>query len=87
MSEVVKKARPIKCTVVSDKTSQTRVGLVERLALHSQYHKYIRRSTKIMFHDAENKSKEGDVVLVSPCKPMSARKKFNLHEIIESAPE
>jgi small subunit ribosomal protein S17 len=81
----VKKAKPIKCTVTSAANDKTRTALVERLVLHPQYHKYMRRSNKVMFHDAENKSQVGDKVTVTPSRPYSARKKFELVEIIEKA--
>lgn len=81
----IRKAKPIKCTVVSDKMDKSRTALVERLVLHTRYHKYIKRSNKVMFHDPENKTKIGDKVTVSPSRPHSARKKFELVEIVETA--
>jgi small subunit ribosomal protein S17 len=39
--------------------------LVERQVKHALYGKYIKRSTKLHAHDADNACKEGDVVRVT----------------------
>ena len=67
------KAGLLRCTVVSDAMCKSRVGKVERLIKHPLVGKYVRRTTKIMFHDEENKSKKGDEVMIAPCRPRSAR--------------
>ena len=77
-----KKTRAIKCVVVSDSMEKSRVGMIERKVKHPRYGKYLKRSTKIMFHDQENKSKVGDIVIVNSCRPMSASKRFALKEIV-----
>ena len=80
----IKKSKPIKCVVTSDKMNQSRVATRERLVKEGRVGKYLKRTNKVMFHDPENKSKIGDVVLISPSRPYSARKKFELTEILES---
>ena len=50
--------------VVSNKMDKTVTVLVERLVKHALYGKYIRRSTKLHAHDADNACKEGDVVRI-----------------------
>ncbi len=85
MSELTQKkvnVRPLVCTVVSDKMSLSRVGEIESRVLHPTAHKHIKRTTRLMFHDAKNETQVGDKVLVSPCRPMSARKRFVLVEVI-----
>ena len=77
-----KKSKPIRCVVTSDKMDKSRVATLERLVKHPTYSKYIRRRTKLMFHDEKNTSKMGDAVLVMPSKPYSARKRFILVEVI-----
>lgn len=81
------KAKPLLCKVTSDKMAKSRVGSVSRLVKHEQYQKYIRRQTKIMFHDEANETGVGDTVLIIPCKPYSARKKFNLFRVVEKHQE
>jgi len=83
-STSTKKSRPLKCVVTSDKMNQSRVATRERLVKELRVGKYLKKRSKIMFHDPENKSKIGDVVLISPSRPYSARKKFELTEILES---
>jgi small subunit ribosomal protein S17 len=82
-----KKARPVRCVVVSDKMNKSRVGQFVRLVKHPRYGKYQRFTTKIMFHDEKNISKAGDEVLITQTRPLSARKKFQLLEIVRTAAE
>ena len=77
----------IKCVVTSDSMAKSRVARVERLVKHPRMGKYIRRNTKLMFHDEQNTSKVGDEVLVTPYRPMSARKRFNLYKVVKSVSE
>ena len=65
-----------------DKTISVKV---ERVVPHPLYGKFIRRSTKLLAHDENNESKEGDVVVVSACRPMSGRKVWKLEKIIDRA--
>ncbi|MES2746368.1 MAG: 30S ribosomal protein S17 [Bdellovibrionota bacterium] len=86
MSEVKeKKSKPFSGLVTSDKMDKSRVVTVERLVKHEQYGKYIKRRTKIMFHDEKNESRIGDTVLVIPSRPHSARKRFDLLKIVDKA--
>lgn len=81
----VKKARPIRCTVVSDKMQKSRVGVVERLVKEPMVGKYVRRRSKLMFHDESNLSRVGDEVLVEVTRPMSHSKRHKLKEIVRRA--
>lgn len=78
----VKKSRPIKGVVSSAKMDKSRVATVERTVKHAEFGKFIKRQTKIMFHDEKNVSKEGDVVLLTPARPRSARKRFDLLTVV-----
>lgn len=82
-----KKARPVRCVVTSDKMNKSRVGTVDHLIKHVRYGKFLRRRTKIMFHDEQNVSRVGDEVLITQTRPVSARKKFSLLEVVRKAPE
>ena len=70
--------RPIAGKVLSSKMDKTVSVLIERLIKHPIYGKYIRRSTKVMAHDPENIYKEGDSVSISPCKPISKNKSWEV---------
>ena len=61
-------------TVVSDKGDKTIIVLVERRVMHPLYKKFIRRSKKYAAHDEANLCKEGDVVQIEECPPISKRK-------------
>ena len=63
--------RPMIGKVVSNKMDKSVSVAIERLIKHPIYGKYIRRTTKIVAHDEENKCQEGDTVSISPCKPIS----------------
>ena len=39
----------------------------------------------MMAHDEENVCKEGDVVAITSCRPLSKNKTFKLVQILESA--
>ena len=60
--------------VVSDKMDKTVTVLVERRVMHPLYKKFIRRSKKYAAHDEANLCKEGDVVQIEECPPVSKRK-------------
>lgn len=82
-----KKTKPVRLVVTSDKMAKSRVGTVEHTYKHPRYGKYMRRRTKLMFHDEKNETKVGDEVLVTSSRPLSARKKFTLLQIVRKAAE
>ena len=71
--------------VVSNKMDKTVTVLVERLVKHALYGKYLKRSTKLHAHDADNACNEGDVVLVTEIAPMSKTKNWRVVEIVTRA--
>jgi len=71
--------------VVGDKMDKSVTVSVERLIQHPVYGKYIRRTTKIIAHDEDNSSKNGDMVAISECRPMSKRKSWRVVEVIQRA--
>lgn len=80
-----KKSKPLLGVVTSNKMDKAGVCTVERLVRHSRYGKYVKRRTKIMFHDDSNQCNIGDSVLIIPSRPYSARKRFSLIKIVETA--
>ena len=71
--------------VVSNKMSKSIVVAVERQVAHKLYKKYFRRTTKLMAHDEKQEAGIGDTVKVMETRPISARKRWRLVEIIEKA--
>jgi small subunit ribosomal protein S17 len=68
--------RVLQGTVVSDKNDKTVVVRVERRFTHPLLKKTVRRSKKYQAHDAENKCKIGDVVLIEEGVPISKHKRW-----------
>ncbi len=62
--------------VVSDKTDKTVTVLVERRVMHPLYKKFIRRSKRYAAHDEANLCKEGDLVAIEECRPISKTKSW-----------
>ena len=90
MNEAAKeetKLRTVQGRVVSNKMDKTVTVLIERQVKHALYGKYIRRSTKLHAHDADNACKEGDVVRIAECAPMSKTKNWRVVEILTRAAE
>ena len=65
-------------TVVSDKTDKTVVILVERKVKHALYGKIIRRTKKYHAHDEDNAFKEGEIVRIEECAPISKLKSWRV---------
>jgi small subunit ribosomal protein S17 len=81
--EKAKVQRTIIGRVVSNKMDKTVSVAVERLIKHPMYGKYIRRTTKVLAHDANNDCKEGDRVTISECKPISKNKSWAVVDVVE----
>ena len=75
--------RTLQGVVVSDKADKTITVRVDRRVMHPLYKKVIRRSKKYAAHDKANACKEGDVVSIRECRPLSKRKSWEV--IIEGA--
>lgn len=92
MSEEVKATdeknrRTVVGRVVSNKMDKSVSVAIERLIKHPKYGKYIRRTSKVMAHDANNECNEGDRVAISECRPISKNKSWQVVNIIERAAE
>ena len=70
--------------VTSDKMTKTVVVRVERQVQHRKYRRYIRRRTKFMAHD-EMGAHTGDIVRIVETRPLSARKRWRVVEIVQKA--
>ena len=70
--------------VSSDKMTKTVVVNVDRKVKHPIYRKYVRKRKKFMAHD-EFGAKIGDKVRIVETRPLSARKRWRVVEIIQKA--
>jgi len=77
--------RTVTGRVVSNKMDKTVTVLVERQVKHALYGKYIRRSSKLHAHDADNACNEGDVVRVTEVAPISKTKNWRVVDILTRA--
>lgn len=87
MSEAAKTTHTVAGRVASNKMDKTITVVVERQIAHPLYGKFIRRRTKLHAHDEQNECREGDLVLVEPCRPLSKTKSWRLVKVLERAPE
>ena len=79
-----RKTRSIKVgSVVSNGMNKSVIVAVDRLFQHALYGKTIRRTSKFMAHDEENKCQVGDKVKIEETRPMSKRKRWVVREIVE----
>lgn len=72
-------------TVSSVAPSKTIVITVQTRKTHPLYKKQYTVSSKYMAHDENNDCKVGDKVSIVETRPLSARKRYTLKEIIERA--
>lgn len=76
-------AKSIVGVVSSDKTDKTIVVTVHTRKTHPLYRKQYMVTSKFMAHDEKNAAKTGDKVIITETRPISARKRFILSEIVE----
>ena len=80
-----KVARQLTGRVVSDKMDRTVTVLVERRVTHPLYGKIVTRSKKYHAHDETNECKEGDLVTIEECRPISRTKNWRVAKLVEKA--
>jgi small subunit ribosomal protein S17 len=70
--------------VASDKMTKTVIVRVDRLVKHPKYRRYVRRTSKFMAHN-ELEATTGDKVRIVETRPLSARKRWRVVEIVQKA--
>ena len=76
-------ARTLQGTVTSQKMNKTITVVVARRTKHPKQGKYISLSTKYHVQDEKEISKEGDIVLIQECKPISKTKNWMLVDVVK----
>ena len=71
--------------VISDRMQSTVVVEVMSLFSHPMYKKIIKRRTKLVVHNPDNKAKLGDIVKIIETKPLSKTKRWKILEILKEA--
>jgi small subunit ribosomal protein S17 len=72
-------------TVSSNAADKTIVVTVNTSKTHPLYHKQYTVSKKFMAHDEKNEAQVGDRVAIVETRPLSARKRYMLNKILETA--
>lgn len=85
MNSEVKPTRTQTGKVVSTKMDKSIRVRIERLVPHPVYGKYVRKSSTILAHDENNETREGDIVIVKSCRPLSKKKVWTLDRVLERA--
>ncbi len=69
--------------VVSNKMQKSVLVRVERTVRHPIYQKVLKQSKKYMAHNEDASVKEGDVVRIMECRPLSAHKRWRVIEVVQ----
>ena len=85
MSAENKRQRTLVGRVVSDKMDKTVSVAIDRKIKHPVYGKYIRRTTKVLAHDASKECKPGDRVTIAECRPIAKNKSWAVVSVVERA--
>ena len=75
--------RAVRGSVISARMDKSITVLVVRQFKHPLYKKYIRRSTRLHAHDESNDCREGDIVLIEECRPLSKMKSWRVVRVLE----
>ncbi len=74
-------------TVVGVSGKQTISVAVASLTKHLTFGKYVRRTAKFLVHDGRNECGVGDTVVIRECRPLSARKRWRVVQVLEKSKE
>jgi small subunit ribosomal protein S17 len=80
-----KSRRTMTGRVTSSKMQKSVSVTIERVVPHPVFGKYVRRTTKLLAHDETNACREGDLVSIVECRPISRRKAWRVAEILQRA--
>ena len=75
--------RAVRGSVISARMDKSITVLVVRQFKHPLYKKYIRRSSRLHAHDESNDCKEGDIVLIEECRPLSKTKSWRVIRVLD----
>ena len=78
MNNKIAHRKILRGTVVSDKMQDTAVVAVSRYVKHPKYKKYMKITKKYHAHNPGNKAKEGEMVSIRSCRPLSKTKSFEI---------
>ncbi|MBW0454695.1 MAG: 30S ribosomal protein S17 [Candidatus Kinetoplastibacterium crithidii] len=85
VEEVSKRQRVLIGKVISSKMNKSVVVQVERRVKHQVLGKVVTRSVNYKAHDEENKYKDGDIVEIKECRPISRDKSWMVMSLVTAA--
>jgi small subunit ribosomal protein S17 len=71
--------------VTSSAMQKTVTVAVDRLVKHPLYKKTLRRTSRFLAHDENNSCQVGDRVRIVETRPLSARKRWRVAEVLAKA--
>jgi len=71
--------------VISDKMQSTVIVETISFVSHPMYKKTLKRKSKFVAHNSDNKAKLGDTVKIVETRPLSKTKRWKVVEIIKAA--
>lgn len=71
--------------VVSDKMQKSAMVEVRERVQHRRYKKYITQRRKYMAHNPIEGCRKGDTVEIKQCRPLSARKRWIITNVLRKA--
>ncbi len=71
--------------VLSNKMDKTVVIGVDFVRRHPIYKKRITRTSRFFAHDEQNDCREGDLVRIEECRPLSRNKRWVVREVLQRA--
>lgn len=71
--------------VVSDRMDKTVVVEVVNTVMDRLYRRFVKKTAKFYAHDAGNECRVGDRVRIVSSRPLSAKKRWRVQEIVERA--
>jgi small subunit ribosomal protein S17 len=78
MEQKIVHKKTLRGTVTSAKMTDTAVVAVNRYVKHPKYKKYMKITKKYHAHNPGNRAKEGEIVTIRSCRPMSKTKSFEI---------
>ena len=80
------KHRQVKTGIaISIAGAQTVIVTVDSYIAHPLYKKRVRKTKRFASHDADNKVKVGDTVLIGETRPLSKTKRWEVLEIVKTS--
>ncbi|MBN2368546.1 30S ribosomal protein S17 [Candidatus Woesearchaeota archaeon] len=82
--KITARGRTFRGKVVSDKAQKTVTVEWDRRIYVPKYERYLLKRSKVKAHNpSELDAKEGDIVVIKECRPVSKTKKFVVVEVLD----